>query len=358
MTQRAINYKRNFSCDLPRPEKTCGIVRLGALGDMLIASTIFTWLKDHDFHITLYASDMGYEVVKHDPRIDRFIIQGANEVPPQALGRFYEHEAQKYDKFINLSESVEGTLLAVPGSAAHEWPNEVRAKYMDRNYLEFTHEIAGVPPPYLPKFYSTPDEREWARFEKRKMGRRNILWSLSGSSVHKHWPHMDKVILGLLGSYDDVDVVLVGDDMCKVLEAGWVKMVDGDFTDSSKRVHCRSGKWTIRQSMAFAEVADLIIGTETGLLNAAGSMDTPKIVMLSHSSEEMLTKHWTNVTALSQTQGTGCPIQPCRILHYSWQHCRRHESGDASECMWNIPADVVMSAAVNVLGEPKRRMVA
>lgn len=334
-----------FSWKLPKPEKTCAVVRLGAFGDMIQASSIFPWLKEQGYHLTVYTSDHGAPVIKHDPNIDRIIIQGRDEVPAAALWSFWEHEKKKYDKWINLSESVEGTLLAAHGSAAFGWPNEVRAKHMDRNYLEFTHEIAGVPPPYAPRFYATQEEKLWAKEKARSYGRRNILWSLSGSAPHKAWPHLDAVVAAIMLAYPDTHVVMVADELSQVLETGWGK---------ERRVHKRSGEWTIRQSMAFAEVADLIIGTETGLLNAAAMMDTPKIVTLSHSSHEMLTKHWRNVTALSQPKGTGCPKQPCRQLHMDWTDCPRHPSGASSLCQYEISAEMMMNAVVRVLGEPQR----
>lgn len=326
---------KNFSWKNPKPEKTCGIVRLGAFGDMLMTSSIFPWLKSHGFHVTLYCSDHGYPVVKHDPHIDRFILQGRDEVPPELLGEFWDYTKKKYEKWINLSESVEGTLLATPGRTNHSWPDSVRAKYMDVNYVEFTHELAEVPPPYQPKFYSTLEERAWAR--KQVRGNKNIIWSLSGSSVHKTWPHLDAVIARLMLD-TDVHVYLVGDEMSQILEAGW---------GQEPRVHCKSGKWSIRESMAFCEVADLIIGTETGLLNAAGSMDTPKIVTLSHSSEEMLTKHWRSVTALKQE--SGCPKFPCRMLHYTWEHCMKHEETGTAVCQQSISAETMFNAISKVL---------
>lgn len=351
-------HKREFSWKNPRPTKTCGVVRLGAFGDVIQSSSILPWLKAQGYHITFYCSDHGYPVIKHDPHIDRFVIQGAGEVPPQFLGEFWDYTEKKYDKWINLSESVECTLLAAKDHTNFYWPNELRAKYMDRNYIEFTHEMAQVPPPYQPKFYSTLDERAWARKQAQQFGSRNVLWSLSGSSVHKHWPHLDAIIAALMVCYPDVHVVLVGDEVSQLLEAGWQR---------EKRVHCRSGKWSIRESMAFAEVADLIIGTETGLLNAAGSMETPKIVTLSHSSEEMLTKHWKSVTALKQPAGVGCPKGPCRQLHTNWDHCPAHEEMNphtgartkAALCQWHISAEMMMDAIEKVMGKAERvRMVA
>ena len=328
---RAFSWKNN-------PDKlSCGVVRLGAFGDLIQASSILPWLHER-YRVTLYVSDHGFPVIKHDPHVDEFVIQGKDEVPPQVLHEFWEYESKKYSKWVNLSGSVEGTLLAVPGSERFGWPAEVKAKYMDVNYLEFTHEIAGVPPPYQPKFYATQAEKAWAKEKARSYGKRNVLWSLAGSSVHKTWPHLDAVVARLMMLCPDVHVVLVGDELSQVLEAGW---------EQERRVHCRSGKWSIRESMAFAEVADLIIGTETGLLNAAGFLETPKIVTLSHSSEEMLTKWWKNVTALKQQ--SGCPRFPCRQLHYSWDTCMKHEETGTAVCQNSIGVEQMWEAITKVL---------
>lgn len=339
--------KHTFSWKNPKPAKTCAIVRFGAQGDCIQVSSILPWLKEQGYHITWYLqAGHGYDTVRHDPHVDRFIVQGNNDVPIQVLPEFLDYEAKKYTKFVNLCESVEGTLLPGPANIAHIWPNHLRAKYLDRNYLEWTHELAGVPPPYRPKFYATLEEKAWARKKASQWGKKNILWSLAGSAVHKTWPHLDQIIALLMLEMPDVHVVLVGDDLCKLLEQGWEK---------EPRVHCKSGEWSIRESMAFAEVADLIIGSETGLLNAAGMLDVPKIVTLSHSSEEMLTKHWTNVIALRQPEGVGCPKQPCRMMHYNWTHCMKHESGTA-RCQWEITPDSMWYAIASVLKRETRKV--
>jgi ADP-heptose:LPS heptosyltransferase len=313
---------------------------------MIQMSSILPWLKEQGYWIDLYCqAGQGYETVKHDPHVDRFIIQGKDEVPNQFLKEFWDYTKKKYDKWINLCESVEGTLLASPGRASFEWPNEARTGLMDRNYLEWTHLLAGVPGPYRPKFYSTIDERAWARATANRMGRRNILWSLAGSSGHKVWPHVDTIIARVMLEMPDTHVVLVGDASCMILEQGW---------ENEPRVHKQSGKWSIRESMAFAEVADLVIGTETGLLNAAGHMDTPKIITLSHSSQEMLTKHWVNVVPLEQPQGVGCSKHPCRQLHGGsganpWDDCPKHEDTGTALCQFHITADMMWDAILRTI---------
>ena len=357
--QKQAGRRHLFSYRNPKPSKTAAVIRYGAIGDMIQSSSVLPWLKENGYHVTLYCqSGQGYETIKNDPHIDRFIIQEKDAVPPQFLLEFFNYTKKKYDKWINLCESVEGTLLASPGRASWDWTNEARKIHMDRNYLEWTHTLAQVPGPYRPKFYSTVEERAWARQQKERFGKRNILWSLSGSSGHKAWPHLDDVMLRILPSYPDLHIVLVGDETCKLLEQGWCKFDEGkdDFVETNSRVHLRSGEWTIRQSMAFAEVADLIIGTETGLLNAAGSMDTAKIITLSHSSPEMLTKHWKTTIALQQPPGTGCPKSPCRQLHGSgntnpWMDCPKHEETGTAMCQFSVSPEMMWTAIQSVLGE-------
>lgn len=352
------------SWKLPKPAKTAAVVRYGAIGDMIQMSSILPWLKEQGYHVTLYCqAGQGYETIKHDPHVDRFIVQGRDEVPNQFLAEFWDETKKKYDKWINLCESVEGTLLASPGRASFDWPNQVRAKYLDRNYLEFTHELAEVPAPYRPKFYSTGKEREKARFQAQKWGARNVLWSLAGSSGHKVWPHLDEIIDRMLRAYPDVHVVLVGDETCKLLEQSWCRWDEGkqDFVETVSRIHLKSGKWTIRESLCFAEVADLIIGTETGLLNAAGSMEAAKVITLSHSSPEMLTKHWVNTIALQQPKGVGCAKSPCRQLHGgsntdAWLDCPQHQDTGTALCQYHIGPEQMWAAIQAVLGVPMRRV--
>jgi ADP-heptose:LPS heptosyltransferase len=229
---------------------------------------------------------------------------------------------------------------------------------MNRNYLEFMHELAEVP--FEPKaiFYPTDLEVKWAEKEKKKMGNTVVLWTLAGSSVHKTWPWMDNIIAAIMLE-TDWHVVLVGDEMCQILEAGWEK---------EPRVHRRSGKWNIRQTLSFLGVCDLIVGPETGVMNAAGMLNTPKIVTLSHSTDENLTKHWINTTALVP-DNTRC--YPCHMLHYSFEHCvKDHDENcedckndkcavhtGAAKCQSNISADHMWSAIVEIMDGKQRKVV-
>lgn len=328
--------KHHTSYITPKPEKSAAVVRYGAFGDLIQASSVLAALKDEGYHVTLYTSEGGYSVAKHDPNIDKFVVQGTDQVPNAALPDFWFHIKKKYDKFVNLSESVEGTLLAIPGRTAHGWPDSLRRKMLDVNYSEFAHGLAEVPHNLKQKFYPTELEKSWAKEQKKKIGGTVILWSLAGSSVHKTWPYLDMVLARLMLKNPGVKIVLVGDYLCKMLEMGWQK---------EPRVICKSGEWSIRESLAFAQVADMVIGPETGVLNAVGMENVPKVIMLSHSSKNNLTKYWKNTISLEPK--TSC--YPCHMMHYNFEFCKRDEITGCAQCQADISADEVYEAIDSLL---------
>jgi ADP-heptose:LPS heptosyltransferase len=320
-------------------QKTACVVRFGAVGDMIQTSSVLACLRDQGYHTTLMChTGISYEVMANDPNVDAFITQDPNQVPNEWLGPYWTHWMGKFDKFINLSGSVESTWLAIEHRYQFYWPQPVRHHYLNENYLEFMHRLAGMPLKYRPRYYPSSKEIVWAKKQKKKLGGKVILWSLSGSSVHKSWPYMDALIARILVTYPEHKIVTVGDELCQGLELGW---------ENEPRVVKKSGKWRYTESLAFATVAaDLVVGPETGILNAVSFLDTPKIVFLSHSSENNLSRDWANCVSLAPKK-SDCPCYPCHILHakgFAW--CNRHEETGAALCQAMITVDDAW-AAVN-----------
>lgn len=299
---------------------------------MVQTSSILPGLKDCGYHITLYTAPRGWEVVSHDPHVDSVVLQDADQIPIMELGAFWDWLKKKHDRFINLSETVEGNLLVTADRSMHRWPHALRHALLDVNYLEVMHAVAEIPFPPRQKFYPTEEEKSWAKRERQKMGAGPvILWTLSGSSIHKTWPYLDEIISRVLVKSQSAKIVTVGEEACKTLEAGW---------EMEERVVKRSGVWSIRQTLAFIDQADLLVGPETGVMNAAGLHEVPKVVTLSHSSAENLTKHWKNCVSLTP-KNTAC--YPCHQLHYSSEFCPRGETGTA-RCQEDISADAMWEA--------------
>jgi ADP-heptose:LPS heptosyltransferase/predicted SAM-dependent methyltransferase len=331
--RKRTDGKHLYSYTNPKPEKRAAVVRYGAFGDLIQASSILPGLKEQGYHVTFYTTPKALEVIKHDPHVDAVYLQDTDQVPNVALPHFWDNEKAKYDKWINLSESIEGTLLALPGRTNHLWPLNVRRKYMSTNYFEFTHDLADVPMPPKPKFYATDEEKAWAKKERESFGGGfTILFALAGSSVHKVWPHMDGFMARVLLKNPQGRIVLVGDEMSQLLEQGW---------ENEPRVIKKAGKYSIRETLSLLSEVDMVVGPETGVLNAASHLPVPKIVLLSHSSAENLTKHWTNSRAI-EPRNTAC--FPCHAMHYSFDHCHRDDATGTAKCQADISIDQVWDA--------------
>ena len=348
--QKGVGVSKSFSCENKKPEKTAYVCRFGGFGDMIQASSILPELKKQGYHVVFNTTPDGESILRHDPNIGEFLLQDKDQVPNEELGQYWEVMKRKYTKFVNLSESVEGSLLALPGRLHHQWSKSARHKMMNHNYLEMTHAIAEVPETFHPHFYPSEEEKKWAKKEREKMdGNLIVCFSVNGSSVHKAWPYLDVIVARLLLTFPDCRIILLGNKMSQILETGWEK---------EPRVLRRCGIWTIRETLTFCcEQSDLVIGPETGVLNAVGMESVAKVCFLSHSTKENLTKHWINTIAIEPPASVKCA--PCHLLHYSWEHCHElKEMKDGKEigtgvaiCQAAIPADV---AWVSILGLLKK----
>lgn len=342
-TPRAWHHERPRST-----AKTCAVVRYGAIGDMMQASSVLHALKDEGYHITLYAAEEpnGWEVCQYDPHVDEFYIQGRGQIPDQHLPLFWEHERPKYDKWVNLCESVEGGLLSMKDRPVDTYDPIARHQMLDFNYIERQHLIAGVmnyPP--RPKFYPTAAELKWAKREKEALGTFLVAWSLNGSSVHKIWPWLDNAVSGLLLDFPEVSVVFLGAEDGKIIEQGWEQ--------AKARVHCRSGKYTIRESLSLAQQCDVVIGPETGVMNSVSHEPMPKVVFLSHSSVENLTRDWVDAHSLvsvgTHCKGRGADLVPaCHRLHHGWARCTEAPPLPGTEDAYSRPGSGVAQCQYDI----------
>lgn len=336
-----------YSCNRPVIDKTACVVRYGGFGDMLQAANILPELKRQGFHVTFMTTPKGQEILKHDPHVDAWLIQDDDQVPNHELPEFWAVQAKHFDKFVQLSESVEGTLLAMPGRSNHMWPDAVRRKELGKNYLEWTAQLAELPYASESKFYPSDREKElvgkWlARVKGDAAGPQPpltrtpeqfvIVWCLSGSAMHKSYPHQDGVIANVLNTFPDAVVILTGDMMCKVIEAGW---------EDHPRVKCASGELGIRETLTLAQMADCVVGPETGVLNAVAFDPMGKVILLSHSSPENLTKHWVNTDVMTPAN-TSC--YPCHRLHLGMSFCREDENTGCAACQVDIAPPRVFEA--------------
>jgi len=326
-----LGRKHKDSIAYPREKKTnkeCLIIRYGALGDALWTTPVLRQLKKEGYYVVYNCTDYSAQVLRENPNIDEFLIQERGAIPDNELEDYWAEISKGFDRVINFTRSVEGALLVREGEDAFNWSHNKRHTECNVNYMDRTMEVAGYPKlkGQSPELFFSKDEEALAQMFKANLKDKFvILWSLAGSAFHKAYPWSPYVAGELKQKHgDDIVIITVGDEMSKVIE--W----------SMPNTANKAGVLTVRQSMILTKYVDLVVGAETGILNAASCFDTPKIVLLSHSSEENLTKYWRNCTAL---RATDCNCYPCHKLiytSYATTTCPRGKKDVAVRCMENL----------------------
>lgn len=327
---------RRFFPRQKKGRKEALVIRYGALGDALWVTPIVRRLKNEGYHVVLNCTEYSAQVYKENPYIDEYIIHHTStDVPYGELEAYWEYISKDFDKVINLTKSIEGALVKCEGTEEYDWPHEKRHKECNINFQDRTMELAGYPHAKgeLPELYfSDMEEHLVKNFIHAYKDNFVILWGLTGSGYHKTYPWWEYVATEIVRKYPEVRIITVGDESCKILE--------GPHSKHPSIVY-KSGVLTLRQSYILTKYANLVIGPDTGLLNAASCYDTPKIVFMSTNSVENLTKYWKNTMSLSAED---CECHPCHRLIYSNSCPKGTIQGIAPKCMENLKPELVMNA--------------
>lgn len=267
------------------------VVRYGGYGDAFIAMSPLKHLKAQGWHITVMTTPKLYEVLKANPYIDAFRLQDDGQI---ANGRMLmlhiDRLRERYGRI--LIASWEDGLLPDGDTIAWQHSQAVRDRLFNVNYLERMHEIAGVPAEDFDcRFYGDPSEAQLPPYDGP-----TIAWAIAGTGPHKFWPYIGQAVVRLLHQ-TNARIVLLGPPAHR--EAQQIIMEAAvSYYGPTRRLIGSCGATDMRGACAVALGADVVVGPETGILNAVATLPNRKVVFLSHSTPENLTKHWRNVTAL------------------------------------------------------------
>lgn len=328
------------SWKLPKPAKTAAIVRPGAHGDALWASSPAAALKAQGYHVTVYTGEAGMQILKADPNIDRLIERRTEWLTDADWLAFYRAESKKYDRWVNLVGVVETRLLAHPSEYPHQWSHVLRHERMNRNYLEAIHEAAGLPHEFNQRFYPTDEELAWARDRRAKNPGPLVVVAPYGSGTPKTWPHVQRFME--LMAAQGVYCVVFGE-------------MRQELKDIEPYAIAAGTVMPIRHAMTLAQVADAVVGTETGIMNSVAMTDNLKVVLLMHSSAENLTKHWVNTVAI---ESTGVPCYPCHRLHNTMEFCTSAKETGFALCQSSITAEEVADLVAPAIAAARPRKAA
>lgn len=303
------------------------ICRLGAIGDSIITTPLVRYLKQQKHEIYYLGSEQAQQILENNPNIDKFILHKRDSIESNKLAEYFKAiaDANECDKHIDLCESIEINLALSPSMPQSKYPKYERMALCDKNYYETTMDIAqiqlgkGNPMEYAPwklvsdlnpEMFFTEQEEKFILDDIRTpyMGKKKILWGLSGSSRQKTYPpeYMAKVV----AAFPDCVHITVGDEPCRILE--WV-FTHPTVKDKFPNIVSRAAKYTIRESILACKYVDLVIAPDTGLLHGAGCFETPKIGLFTNTSTNNVTKHFRNDYSL-QAENVAC--SPCFNLIY------------------------------------------
>lgn len=312
-----------------RALKRACICRYGAIGDMIMITPLIRRLHEDGYEVTLNITPYCADVIKHNPYITNIVYQERDVIPNKDLGDYWREWIGDYDVYINLSESIEGALLKVEGRrdfyTSQCWRT---AQCGDVNYYDQTMRLGGYPEctGTRGELYFSRTEEKQAQWVRNKLkGKFFVLWGLRGSSHHKLYPLLQPTLEHWLTRHPEARVMLTGSAR------------DAELQFPHPQIMGTAGQMPIRDVFALTQVADLVVGPESALINAAACSDVEKIVLLSHSSETNLCKYWRNYVALAP-QNVAC--YPCHQLHYTQESCPlitiKDEHSDTA--LWRGPA--------------------
>jgi len=320
------------------PAKRAAVVRLGAYGDALWASSLLPHLKNQGYHVTVYTEKAGREILAADPHIDRIIELPHQLFDDTELILYFVWEARKYGRWINTTGAVETRLLPHPNEPAYYWSHDVRRRMMNGNYLEALHDVAGLPHEFHQQFYPTIEEREWAIEERERLNGPLVVVAPTGSGLPKTWPHVQRFM------------ELMADEGIHTIVLGEIRQ---ELKAPPGYGHVAGKALPIRQALALAQVADVVVGTESAVVNGVAMEENLKIVLLSHSSVENLTKHWRNTMS---AEPTGLACYPCHRLHRAFEFCVQDPVTKFSACQAAARAEEIAKIVTRYLRQTRRKI--
>jgi FkbM family methyltransferase len=348
------------------------IVRVGGIGDNLIAASVLRPLKEQGYMTEVITQEPQCVVFENNPYLDKLTIKSPRELPQDNQlnwQKYWWSRSCEFKKFVNLSHTVEVLLARFPADTAFWWPFEYRRKLCGHSYLDAAHDVVDVPHSFGPLFFPTDAEKaDIASFRQRNdlNDKPLISWIMAGTRVDKIYPLAGMAIARLLSEFD-VNVIMLCAPAPKYRDVTFaeqtmnhVKMANSSTKGLYEARHIEGvHDWSIRRMITLAQMSELVIGPDSGVMWGVAFEDVPKIMLHSHASVDNITLHWKNTVSLHANQKR-VPCWPCHLLHDGAETClemqmraglKPDESAPGAACISDISVSNVVAAVAAVLPE-------
>jgi ADP-heptose:LPS heptosyltransferase len=310
--------------------KTALISRFGAYGDIIHCSHLPRLLSDNGYKVDMVTNTKGYELMKENPFINKLShFEPPTGLPIDLMYKEWELQAENYDLFVNLYQSLEHAVIAMESQNIYYMSDEVRrARYGNINYYDQSTAFAGYPElvgRYLGEIFFTREEDNTVKkcMEYYK-GKFVVMINLSGTGPHKVLLNAKEVANEVLDKYPDAEILLTGGEREKQYE------FKGD------RITSIVGTFPFRQALHVSRYVDCVIGCESGIMCGANMWGTPTIQIMTGTCLVAHCKYARNDFSFQSP----AKCSPCYKGPYEYYGCP-HENG-YPYCVTKIKTDEIV----------------
>lgn len=288
------------------------VIRPGhAIGDAVFVTPIPRLLVERGYEVHVACMPHNREVFMHNPYITKLIPL------PDASGfakwvEEFREERTTYDEVFRCSGHVEVDLLYRTDSRWGEIPDAIERRrrsegvnYQDRILERLGFEERGL----LPEFYFSKEESDMMERvleDKTKKKEQLVLWQWDGSSGSKTLNFAPMYLREMLKRRQHARHYVFTPN----------PNIQG-LIPESPMVHNAWGKSGIRNTIQLIAMADLVIGPESFMVNAAAAYDVPKVIFFSHSAPDNLARYYENAFAAVPVPEIDC--HPCYLIHVDFR---------------------------------------
>ena len=371
-------------------EKRAFVIRLGAIGDIVLVTPVLAALKREGYHVTLLCKPHAPWLLKHAGLVDVYVFAdrafedeitrriAGDEGARVATAQVYAHElAAGYDRVVDLVGIVEGKLMVKVWEFSEEFAkkSEEIEKHAghgvafvppDVNHVDALLDAAGFESAAMPVEYKRPvwrvshDERHWARKKLRRWGVTDhdflVVYQLTGSGIAKTWPFAEQFCGGLKRRAPETKIILLGIGDDEALTWGWSERMPWVIPFAADRCPAQaqrddSGRtvdytyirnpMTFRQDGALVGEAACYVGPDTSFLHVAGALSVPCVPLLTVTSHRHISLYYSGARPIQSP--VAC--SPCGKLVTD---CHRGERTGAARCMEAIQPQIVVNETMEV----------
>lgn len=299
------------------------IVRFGAYGDLLLASSTFPFLQQRYSPISIETTPNGTTLFVGDPRFK--IVSVWTPDTEDETERYYQCLARWRDieddciasgtKYLNFWSSVENKCCLYEFCPDAKLDRTDRESKYRLDFYESHFEIAEIKMP-AGWFHSNTihftraEEESCSKWAGKNRDYFRMMVAIGGSSRQKVFPTwLQSYCNSLIDQYPKLKIYLMGGHE-----------LAGDVWEYERTFSYVNGTGTnisYKQAVLMTKHADYVLGGETGLMIGAGMMGTPKTQLFTLTAKDQLVKYHLNDYSVQSKAS----CSPCYIMAYSGTIC-------------------------------------